>query len=59
MQTKEDGKCVEIIRKLQLITDKRTPVTHLLKRTFSTGIVPQKGLGSREYIGACKWKGAL
>ena len=50
MQTKEDGKCVEIIRKLQLITDKRTPVTHLLKRTFSTGIVPQKGLRSREYI---------
>ena len=39
---------------MQLITDKRTLVTHLLKATISTGIVPQKGLGSREYIGACK-----
>lgn len=44
---------------MQLVTDNCSLVTHLLKDTISTGIVPQKGLRSREYIGVCKGKYAL
>lgn len=39
-----------VLSQLEFITDNGTHVTHLLKSTFSTGIVPQKGLVSRESI---------